>query len=98
MQHALMDTEVKLSRLLARSGLDTTRLWTESFEYSWEPDTLFEMQTKCGSQQRRLHTLPEEKRDTCRERVRQGLAGLSPDQLVYRPGVVFAVARRAHPR
>ena len=94
MQHDRMDSPGKLAALLQQAGLACETAWCEQVEYRWTAEALFTVQTRCGVASRRLPGLAEPARGECRRRVRERLAALGRDELVYRPTVVFAVARR----
>ncbi|TMH34437.1 MAG: methyltransferase domain-containing protein [Betaproteobacteria bacterium] len=96
MQHDRMDTPDKLAALLQHAGLACEAAWSEEVEYRWTADALFTVQTRCGVASRRLPGLAEPERAACRQRVRERLATLGGEGLVYRPTVVYAVARRPH--
>ena len=89
----LMDTPEKLAWLLGEAGFAAIRVWSERFAHRWEPESLFAQRTGWGSYQRRLATLDPAARDRCLARIRERLAGLSADDFVYRPEIVFAVGR-----
>jgi SAM-dependent methyltransferase len=94
MQHDRMDTPDKLATLLQQAGLTCEAAWCAQVEYRWTVEALFTVQTRCGVASRRLPGLAEPARSECRQRVRDRLARLAGEQLVYRPTVVYAVARR----
>ena len=89
----LMDTPQKLAGLLEESGFEAIRVWNEPVAHRWEPEALIAQRTGWGSYQRRLATLDPAARDRCLARIRERLAGLSADDFVYRPEIVFAVGR-----
>jgi SAM-dependent methyltransferase len=95
-QHALVDTPEKVGHLLLGAGLMPDRLWIERFERAWTWQELFAVRSESGFgiHRRRLHTLPEEARRRCLDRVRERAMRLPPADLVWRPEVVYALARR----
>jgi SAM-dependent methyltransferase len=92
MRHDLMDTEDKLHALARSAGFRRVRVWSHRFAHLWRPEALLAMQVVCGLPSRRLATLTEPARERCRSRVWARLQRLDPEQLVYRPEVLFAVA------
>lgn len=95
MQHARMDSPQKLEELLLDAGFDTVRTWCDSFEHHWRRDELLALQLGCGAAARRLARLSAAAVSECRTRVESRLARLPDAALVYRPEVVYAVARRS---
>ncbi|HEV8672820.1 MAG TPA: class I SAM-dependent methyltransferase [Methylomirabilota bacterium] len=93
-QHALVDTPDKVGGLLEAAALVPVRLWTERFERRWRWDELFALQRRWGLPHRRLQTLGEDQRHPCLARVRERMGRLAPADLVHRPEIVFALARR----
>ena len=94
MQDACMNTPDKLAGLLSAADFDVVRAWSASFVHRWTVPALLAVQAGCGSASRRLPSLPRPARAACLRRVRARLARLRGDERVYRPEVVFAVARR----
>ena len=94
MQQAQMDTPEKLSGLLQAAGYSSVRVWNKTFQHSWTVERLLEMQLGCGMPSRRLTSLPASVRAACQSRVEARLARLTPEELVYQPEILFAVAHR----
>jgi len=94
MQQACMDTPEKLAILLQEMGFTSERVWLERFEYRWTVRALLALQLSCGMPARRLASSPAAVRTECRARVEARLTRLTPDELMYRPEIVLAVARR----
>ena len=94
MQHGRMDTPEKLAALLQQAGLACEAMWCEWFAHQLTLEASFAIQTGCGVAARRLATIPEFAQTECQRRVRARVARFSAEELVYRPQVVFAVARR----
>ena len=97
MQHAQTDTPRKLAALLQQTGFDCERPWCERFAYRWMVQPLMTLQIGCGTAGRRLTSLAPGAQALCLRRVQTRLSRLSRDELVYRPEVIFAVARRSAP-
>ena len=95
MQQARMDTPVKLALLLQKIGFTAQRAWLERFEYRWTVGALLALQLSCGMPARRLASLSGPVRTECRDRVEARLTRLTADDLIYRPEIVLAVARRS---
>jgi SAM-dependent methyltransferase len=95
MQHSRMDTETKLGALLSEAGFMQVRTQLRCAEHRFSADSLLTVQLHCGLASRRLPSLPAEAQARCRTRVEERFRRLSAEELVYRPEVVFAVARRA---
>jgi len=93
MQHARMDTPAKLRALVADGGYPAIDIWAARYEHACTPDSLLAIQTSCGMPMRRLAGVPAAARRACEARVRQALEQLSEDELIYRPEVLFCVAR-----
>lgn len=94
----LMDTSDKLAALLGEAGFEAVAAWSERFEHRWDPEALMAQRAGWGSYQRRLEPLDPEVRAACLERVRRALSTLAPDDFVFRPEIVFAVARKREDR
>ncbi len=94
-QHALMDTPDKVRELMEAAGLLPVRMWTEHLQRRWTWQELFSVRSGYGLYKRRLDTLPEDLRRKCLERIRDRLAHLSSAELVYRPDIIFTLARRS---
>ena len=97
MRHAQTDTPRKLAALLRRTGFDCEHPWCERFAYRWMVQPLMTLQIGCGAAGRRLTSLAPPAQAQCLRRVRTRLSRLSRDELIDRPEVVFAVARRSAP-
>lgn len=92
-QQGLMDSQAKLTGLMEEAGVDPTRSWVERFEHRWSVDELVATRSGCGTQGRRLQTVPRDLRERCLERVTERLHGLPPAELIQEMEVVFAIAR-----
>lgn len=92
-QHTRMDTPGKLRALMEAAGFQPLRLWAEPFERHWTRDELFSLRSGHGLFNRRLRTLGETVRRQCLERIRERMARLAPEELVWRPEIVFAVGQ-----
>jgi len=91
-QLALMDTPEKLTQLIQASGLTISKLWSETFCHAFKLEDLLKLQTSCGVASRRLPSLSAKRRGKCEARVRERLLEFTPEQLEYKPEVLFAVA------
>jgi SAM-dependent methyltransferase len=91
----LMDTTDKLGSLLEAAGLTVSRIWIERPERRWTWPELLELTSRYGATSRRLATLDHAKRGECLARVGAALAALSAEELVYRPEMLLAIAKRA---
>jgi hypothetical protein len=89
-----MDRPEKLDNLLNSAGYDSVRAWSESFAYPLTVERLLAIQVGCGMASRRLSTLPKATRTACRSRVAERLAHLTERERVYRPNVLYTVAKR----
>jgi hypothetical protein len=90
-----MDTTDKLGSLLEAAGLTVSRIWIERPERRWTWPELLELTSRYGATSRRLATLDHAKRGECLARVGAALAALSAEELVYRPEMLLAIAKRA---
>jgi hypothetical protein len=90
-----MDTPEKLRGLIEAAGLVPERLWAERPERHWTWPDLVRLGAEYGATKRRLETLDAERQRGCLAQVRREFAVLPSDALVYRPEIIFAVARRA---
>jgi ubiquinone/menaquinone biosynthesis C-methylase UbiE len=89
-----MDTPEKLAALLEGAGFGAVRAWSTVCEHRFTLESVSVLQGTCGMPGRRARSLPEAGRELCQTRARASLARLAPEELVYRPEVVFAVGRR----
>lgn len=94
MQHSRMDTEAKLVALLREAGFTEVCAQRKRAEHRFTVDSLLTVQLQCGLASRRLPSLPAEAQARCRAQVEERLRRLSAEELVYRPEVIFGVARR----
>jgi SAM-dependent methyltransferase len=94
MQHARMDTEAKLHALLGEAGFTAIHTRGRRAEHRFSVESLLAVQLRCGLPSRRLTSLPADARARCRARVEERIRSFSAEELVYRPEVIFAVARR----
>jgi ubiquinone/menaquinone biosynthesis C-methylase UbiE len=94
MQQARMDTPDKLSALLVSAGYTTIQTWAQLFEHRWTIDDVVKVQLGCGMAARRIGSLAAGEAADCEARVRQRMAGLSSEALMYRPEILFATASR----
>jgi SAM-dependent methyltransferase len=94
MQQARMDTSDKLSALLGSAGYAAVHTWAQVFEHRWTIDTVVKVQLGCGMAARRIASLSARSAAECEERVRQRMAALPSDGLIYRPEILFATATR----
>jgi len=94
MQHARMNSAAKVDALLAEAGFTVIRAQGRRVEHRFTVESLLTVQLRCGLASRRLPSLATEKQARCRAQVEERLRRLSPEELVYRPEVIFAVARR----
>jgi SAM-dependent methyltransferase len=92
-QQALMDTPDKLHRLASDAGFASVEIWSVIAEHRFTVDALIDVQTSCGMPMRRLATLPSAAQASCESRVRDALARMTPEELTYRPEVLFCAAR-----
>jgi SAM-dependent methyltransferase len=92
-QHELMDTPEKVSGLLEAAGFISINIWTKRFERRWDRQSLLPLQQACSGSGRRLATLEPAARAKCIGRVQQRIAKLLPEEFVWTPEVLFAVAR-----
>ena len=94
MQHARMNSEAKVDALLAEAGFTRVRTQGRRVEHRFTVESLLTVQLRCGLASRRLPSLATEAQARCRAQVEERLRRLSAEELVYRPEVIFAVARR----
>jgi SAM-dependent methyltransferase len=90
----LMDTTDKLGGLLEDAGLTVSRVWVQRPERRWTWPELLELASGYGATSRRLATLDPASRGECLARVGASLAMLPPEELVYRPEMLLAIAAR----
>jgi ubiquinone/menaquinone biosynthesis C-methylase UbiE len=94
MQHKRMNTEAKLAALLREAGFTEVRTQHRRAEHQFTVESLLKVQLRCGLASRRLTSLSSDARARCRARVEERIRSFSLEKLVYRPEVIFAVARR----
>ena len=90
----MMNMPEKLTAVIHASGLKVTTLWSEWFCHAFKLEDLIKLQMTCGVPSRRLPSLSAKRRAKCEAKVRERLAEFTPEQLEYRPEVLFAVASR----
>jgi SAM-dependent methyltransferase len=93
-QDKLMDTPERLRGTLEGAGFSVVRSWARAFEHQWNAGSFFALRSSHGVCRRRLDTLASGSRSACLTRVRDRLALMAPADFVFRPEVVFAVARK----
>jgi ubiquinone/menaquinone biosynthesis C-methylase UbiE len=93
MQQPRMDTLEKLSALLSKAGFMPERLWAQSFAHQWTLEGLLLNQLGCGMPARRMGLLSKADQAACQTRVEARLRTLERADLIYRPEVLYAVAR-----
>lgn len=92
-----LDRPEKLTCLLRSAGFDAVETRTRRFEHRWDPGALVEVRRWCGPSGRRWATLPPAERRECLARIRERMAELSANHLVWRPEVVYAGGRVTEP-
>lgn len=96
-QQTVANTSEKLRRLLEAAGLAPMQVWTEHFTHRWTVDGLVALRFSCDLPSERLASLPPDGQTSCRARVEKRLKALTPEELVFRPEVLFAVAHLPGP-
>jgi hypothetical protein len=96
MQQQRMDSADKLSALLRTAGFGVVQSWTQVFEHRWTIDAVVDAQLGCGMAARRIGSLSRSDAARCEAHVRERMAKLGPDALVYRPEILFATASVQH--
>jgi SAM-dependent methyltransferase len=94
MRHFDMDTADKLRGLVSAAGFSAVRIESRATEYRWTVPALIQLQLTCGMASRRIATLAPAAAMRCWSRVAARLGALTDDELVHRPEILFAVARR----
>lgn len=89
-----INTAAKLTALLEEAGFASPMVWTDRLAHQWRADDWLEF-IQHGRRRLRLDVMPAEAREDCLERVRERLAGLTPEQLTERAEVIFATGKRA---
>jgi len=92
MQQQRMNTADKLQALLRAARFSDVHIWPRVFEHRWTIDALVLVQLGCGMAARRIGSLSRGDAAKCVARVRERLAGLGADALIYRPEILFATA------
>jgi ubiquinone/menaquinone biosynthesis C-methylase UbiE len=92
MQQQRMDSASKLSALLRTAGFGVVQTWSQVFEHRWTIDAIVDAQLGCGMAARRIGSLSRSDAARCEAHVRERLAQLGPDALIYRPEILFATA------
>lgn len=90
-QQALMDSPDKLRQLTAAAGFSSAGLWTVEAEHRFTVEALLDIHTSCGMPMRRLATLSPDEQTACRSRVKDALERMTPEEMTYRPEVLFCV-------
>jgi SAM-dependent methyltransferase len=94
LRHDLMNTPAKLTKLLGDAGLAPHRVWGKRFEHPWTLPDLLDLHLGCGMPARRLESLSADEQGSCRARAEARLSQLTPEELIYRAEVLFAIGRR----
>jgi len=94
MRHSDMDTADKLRDLVSAARFSAVRIESRTTEYRWTVPVLIQLQLTCGMASRRIATLAPAAAMRCWSRVAARLGALTDDELVHRPEILFAVARR----
>lgn len=91
-----LNEEEKLRRVFNAAGFARAEISSQTFERRWTPESLYVLKTEL-THRARLASLDADERERRMARARKYLIGLSPDSLVWRPSVLFAVCRvRSH--
>ena len=93
-QRTLANTSEKLRQLLEAAALVPMQVWTDHFTQRWTVDGLVALRFSCDPPLKRLASLSPDAQTSCRARVEERLRALTPEELVFRPEVLFAVAHR----
>jgi SAM-dependent methyltransferase len=91
-QIATMNTPEKLTQIVQAGGLTISKLWSETFCHAFKLEDLIKLQLGCGAPSRRLPSLSAKRRAKCEARVRERLLEFTPEELEYKPEVLYAVA------
>lgn len=89
-----IDTPKRLEALLVDLGFAVDRVWMEERAWTWTPEGLADYLGHLGGSARRLERLPADRQAACRAAGRSALERLRPGDLIWRPQIVFGVARR----
>jgi len=95
MQQLRFGTPAKLAAHLTASGFAAPHAMAARFEHPFTAAEIVEVQLAVGAPGRRLPGLPADRRHACIGRVAERLRDLAPDELVYRPEVVWGIGRKA---
>jgi len=93
MQHSRMDTGAKVEALLREAGFTAMRTEERCVEHQFTAEALLSVQIRCGLPSRRLKSLAPGDQARCCAKAEERIRKLSADQLLYRPKVIFGVAR-----
>jgi SAM-dependent methyltransferase len=89
-----LDSPDAMRDLLVAGGFRPTRLWTQSLDHQWTPETYWRLATGSGLNRLRLAALDEQTRADTLRSARRRLAELPPADFAWSGEVVCAVGRR----
>ncbi|HVL88814.1 MAG TPA: hypothetical protein VM841_01130 [Actinomycetota bacterium] len=88
-----MDDAEKVAALMSANGLAPEETWVGRPEHRYDPDELCTLHTRYGRRNQRWLSLGDEARRSTLAAFRASLDE-RPELLVWRPEVVYALARR----
>lgn len=88
-----IDSPAKVRRLLERAGFGRVEAWSEVREYRWDPEAFIAWKLTMGLAKRRMDAMPRDGLPAFRAAARRRVRALDRDAFVWRPEVVFAIAR-----
>ncbi len=91
---ALMDTPRRVTDLLRAAGFDSPRCWARRFTHRWDREQHFQYRLHYGYRWQRLESLEEPARSELIEQLRRQASELPDAAFIYRPRVVYGIARR----
>jgi SAM-dependent methyltransferase len=92
--HAGLDREEHVRRLLDENGLTCTRSWTEPIEHAFTLDTYYRMRSGGGSGRARFARTDGDTATAARAAVHRRMSELEPADFVFRGEIVCAVSRK----
>jgi SAM-dependent methyltransferase len=91
--HPLYDDEHKMRRWWSDAGATAVDAWTRVAEHRWDDESLWTLLTTYGSGGERYAALSASAQQEVLAAARTRVAALGDDALVWRPTIVYAVAR-----
>lgn len=94
MQHHIVGSKEIMTELILQSRFNYCEQWSKQFEWTWDAQKLYTLQSNYGQHRRRLDKLDAAQRENCRRKVLSKFMNLNGHSLIWRPEVLYTVAFR----